>query len=249
MSYIDRYSWRCLLGKQSRNIREINDIYFWEVGKTKKHFCTNKILTPQDIPLLLDHSFHYLSEDNANFLKQYYKIQRGKNLSTLIDLSQLSLEGGERKKLRQSINKIKKLNLTIQDNFNHIDDVKGLIEEWSNVLAQKYFRDHSGKNTYFYQNNFHQGCINAFIYDQDKLIAFATASPQQPASYIIGKALCHRYAGLSEYADYVLYLKLLENNITLIDLGQTEGGLVQYKGKWPGATTYNFYNGKVLNAI
>jgi hypothetical protein len=32
-------------------------------------------------------------------------------------------------------------------------------------------------------------------------------------------------------------------------LGQTEGGLVQYKGKWPGATTYNFFNGKVLNAI
>src|SRR5271166_3122774 len=173
MSYIDQYSWRCLLGKQSHNIREINDIYFWDVGKKKKHFCTNKILTLQDIPLLLDHSFHYLSEDNTNFLKQFYKIQRSKNLSTLIDLSQLNLEGGERKKLRQSINKVKKLNLTIQDHVNDIKDVKGLIEEWSNVLAQKYFRDHSGKNTYFYEHNFHQDCINIFIYDHEKLIAFA----------------------------------------------------------------------------
>lgn len=244
-SYIDQFSWKCLLGKQSKNIREDNGIYFWQVNSNKFHFCTNRILTESDLPNLINHSFHYLSVENTEFLKKYTIITRDKKTSTIIDLLQLTLSGGKYKKLRQSITKNQKLNLQIENNFRDISDIKNLIEEWSNILAQKYFRDNSGKNTFFYQQKFHENCLNVFIYDGPNLIAFSTASPNNPSIYIIGKALCNRYPGLSEYADYELYQLLLRNNMTSIDLGQTEGGLILYKNKWPGASSYSYYDGKV----
>jgi len=245
-NYINNYSWKCLLGRQSKNICVNNDVFLWEVGK-RKHFCTNKILTLEDLKFIEHRAFHYLSIDNCNFVKQHFKISRNKQNSVIIDLSKMDFKGGEYKTIRHALNRAKKYNLIQESNYRDINDVKDLIEDWSNNLALKYFRDFSGKNLYFYQNNFHEGCINVFLYDQDKLVAFATASPEINGSstYIIGKALCHKYYGLSEYADYLLYQKCLENKITLIDLGQTAGGLIHYKTKFPGASTYQYYNGKI----
>lgn len=245
MGFIDQYSWKCLLGRQSKNLQEQNNVYKWNVGK-KVHFCTSKILTKDDFDFIGGSSFHYLSIENTVFLKEYMKIERTKNISTTIDLKKLDLSGGIYKKLRQSINKNNKYNFCIEDNYRKIGDVKDFIEDWSNILAEKYFRDFSGKNLYFYENNFHKDCINVFVYEGDKLLGFATASPNNPSVYIIGKAACYKYSGLSEYIDYVLYQKCLSKNIDMIDLGQTTGGMVFYKTKFPGADTYTFYNGKIL---
>lgn len=234
------------MGKQAKNICEENNIFFWDVGK-RKHFCANKILTPEDFNQIKERSFHYLSLDNFKILKDNKFIEsQSKNTSVIIDLTKLEFKGNNFKTIRHTLNRAKKYNLIEESNFRNIKDVEDLIEDWSNNLALKYFRDHSGKNYYFYLNNFHEKCINIFLYDQDKLVAFATASPEVngSATYIIGKALCHKYYGLSEYADVLLYNKCLKNNISLIDLGQSEKGLIHYKTKFPGSSTYNFYNGK-----
>lgn len=246
-TFINKYSWKCLLGKQSKNINEENEIYTWEVGK-KKHFTTSKILNEEEIKNLKDRSFHYLSEDNINILKQYFKIKKEKKVSVIIDLDKFNISGNENKSIRHCINSAKKNNLIVQDNFDNINDVKIMLNEWSNVLAEKYFRDFSGKNEYFYSNNFHNDCINVFIYNIDNnnktLVSFATASPdKESCSYIIGKALCNRIYGLSEYTDYLLYQKLIDLGFKNINLGQAVKGLLHYKMKFSGARQIIHYDG------
>lgn len=248
MTYINRYSWKCLLGKQSKNITEENDLYFWQVGP-RQNFCTGRDLTTADLPLLTaDLNFHYLSEENVKFLmEQNIKLDKGKNQSTLLDLSQFTIAGNKFKSLRHAVNRGKGYNLTVEDSFRDIKNVETMLEEWSNVISIKYFRDNSGKNAHFYRNNFHQDCLSVFLYDKDGLVSFGTASPEINGSsaYIMGKALCNRYYGLSEYTDYLLYQKLIAHNISKIDLGQTTKGLIHYKNKFPGSQMYTYYNGNI----
>lgn len=242
-TYINKYSWKCLLGKQSKNIKEENGIYFWEVGK-KKHFCTDRILTQEDLSKVKDHSFHYMTKENINILG---KVTKTKNTSVIIDLDKFTISGNKNSGLRHSINLAKKSDLIIQDHFDNIVDVKVMLNEWSEALAEKYFRDFSGKNEYFYSNNFHKDCINLFIYNKDKkLLSFATASVGDNCSYIIGKALCNKVYGLSEYTDYLLYQKLIDSKVKSINLGQASKGLLFYKMKFPGARQIVHYDGKVI---
>lgn len=247
-NYIDEYTWKCFLGPMAKKFYAENNKYYWQVG-AKHHFATDKTLNFEDIKNLDGYSFYYMTPENCDLLKKYYKISRSKGISTKIDLTKLDLSGGDYKKVRQSINKNKNKNFELLDNYKNIDDVKKMINEWSEILAQKYFQDHSGKNFYFYKNNFHQNCINVFAYEGDDLIGFATASPCKNSSYIIGKALCNRHSGLSEFMDYQLYIKCLNKGIEVIDLGQTSGGLSFYKNKFPGASTYTYYNGKIYDSL
>jgi hypothetical protein len=243
MGFINEFSWKCLLGKQAKNIQENNEIYTWEVLK-KKHFACNKELTINEIKELSGHSFHYLSESNLLKIKSLYKVNKDKNVSVIIDLNKFNISGVKNSGLRHSINSAKKQGLEIKDNFNNIKDVKDMLEEWSNVLAEKYFRDFSGKNEYFYSNNFHKDCINLFLYKEDKLMSFASVSPnKENCSYIIGKALCNKIHGLSEYTDYLMYNKLIELGFEKINLGQAKKGLLFYKMKFPGAYKEVHYDG------
>lgn len=246
-TFINSFSWKCLLGKQAKNISESSEIYTWDVGK-KKHFATNKILNINEVDFLVGRSFHYLTEENLNIIKSKYKVNKTKNISVVLDLTKFTIAGNINKKIRHSINLAKKSNLIIQDNFDNIDDVKEMLNEWSDVLAQKYFRDFSGKNEYFYSKNYHKDCINIFVYqiidDKKKLVSFATASPnKEDCSYIIGKALCNKIHGLSEYTDYLLYNKLIELGFEKINLGQATKGLLKYKTKFPGAKEIIHFDG------
>lgn len=246
MTYINKFSYKCLLGPQSRDVVETSDLYIWRVNK-KHHFTTAIDLNQNHIDILKQYgilNFHYLSEANMIYLKSNGSVDKAKNASVTLDISDLSLKGSKFASIRHAINRCTKSNLTIKDNFNDISDVKNLIEEWSNNYTDKYFRDHSGKNMFFYKNNFHLDCINAFIYDGDVLVAFGTLSTE-PCSYIIGKALFKRHYGLSEYADYILYQKAQRLNITKVNMGQAEKGLVHYKMKFPGASSEIHYNGTV----
>jgi len=247
-SFINNYSFKCLLGQQSKNIEIIGNLASWTVG-SKHHFTNISLFNQDDVNYILSWkpaNFHYLSEENMLLLKQASKITKTKLNSCCIDLEKLAYVGREFHGIRGSINKNKKLNLTIQDNFNKIEDVKEMLEEWSNVIAQKYFRDFSGKNYYFYKNNFHIDCNNIFIYDQDKLIAFASLSPGQYSSYIIGKALFNRYPGLSEYADDLAYKKAIANGTKVVNLGQSNGDIAKYKNKFPGSYNILHYDGKII---
>lgn len=246
-NFIDSFSWKCLLGPQSKNIKENNSIYAWTVNK-KQHFATSKLLDINDLSFLQslkESNFHYLSESNLVFLKQHFKVDRGKNTSVYFDLSKLTLSGRSNASLRHSINQCEKKNFIIKDYFNNLSDVKVMIKKWSENLATKYFRDFSGKNYYFFSQNFHEKCLNIFIYDEEELIAFGVSSPNQNnhSTYVLGKALCNKHKGLSEYADYLLYQKCLQNNIQTINLGQASKGLYTYKMKFPGAQETIHFDG------
>lgn len=247
--FINEVSWKCLLGKQAKNIEEIDNLFFWQVGK-KQHMTTNKILTEKDLDILKNKTpcnFHYIEPINLEFLKKHFKIEKTKFTNILINLENFKLQGGEAKKIRQSFNKNLKYNFEILDNFKSIKDVEDLIEEWSNLYTNKYFRDFSGKNLYFYQNNFHKDCLNVFIYDKEKLIAFGTLSQDNDYGfYVLGKALYKRYSGLAEFADILLYQKGIEKNIKILNIGRATKGLIFYKSKFPNTFKEIFYDGKIL---
>lgn len=248
--FINSTTFKCLLGPQSKDIQEHNSIYSWKVGK-KQHFTTDKLLSINDINYLKSiapSNFHYLLQDNLDFLKNHFTVDRIKNKSIILSISDLSLTGSKMKSLRQSVNKCSRNEFEILDNFRDIKDVKNLIEEWSNEYTDKYFRDFSGKNMFFYKNNFHIDCINAFIYSNDSLVSFGTLSPNNNGncSYVIGKALFKRFYGLSEYTDVHLYKKANKLGIVNVNMGQASKGLMFYKTKFPGAIEQIHYDGKIV---
>jgi len=250
MSFINKYSWKCLLGPQAKETVDHGGVYTWKVGK-KNHLTASRSLGVSDIPLIqsnLPFNFNYMAENNISFLKEHFTVQKTKDKSVIVSLEGWDLSGGEFKKTRQAYNKCKKLPFVIESNFRKIEDVERMIEEWSNDYTEKYFRDFSGKNYYFYKNGFHKECLNVFIYHQDDLVAFGTLSPEESgiSSYILGKALYKRFSGLSEFADIELYRVGMAAGVKLVNMGRAPKNLLQFKMKYPGAKIENTYEGKVL---
>jgi hypothetical protein len=249
MGFINMQSFKCLLGKQSKDVIINNGLYSWSVGK-KRDFSTSRLLTVDDLPFLdsiVPASFHYMSSDNVAFLKANFKLNRVKNTCVNLDITDLSLSGPAMKNVRYSYNRCSKNQFEICDNFKDIKDVEKMVEEWSNDYTQKYFRDFSGKNTYFYKNDFHKDCINIFIYSGTDLVAFGTlSSPIYGVStYIIGKALFKRFYGLSEFADIELYKKAQPYGVTKINMGRAQKHLLRYKDKFPGSEHEIEYDGQI----
>ena len=236
MTFINELSFKCLLGPQSKDVISQNNIFSWKVGK-KQHFSVDKDLSVADLDYLkrlAPSNFHYLSENNMLFLKDHFKVKKVKNISIIMNIEELSFKGNEFKSIRYSLNRCQKNNFSLERNFRSIDDVKKLIEEWSTNYCEKYFRDHSGKNTYFYKNNFHKDCINLFAYQENDLVAFGTLTPPIDgiSSYVIGKALYKRAYGLSEFIDVELYKLGQAAGIKQVNLGQASKGLLTYKTKF-----------------
>ena len=236
MTFITPQSYKCLLGVQSKNILERDQIFSWTVGK-KQHFSTCRNLQINDLSLLQSlapSNFHYLNQNNLDFLKTHFKVDRSKSTSIILDINDLTFSGNQFKNVRHCLNKCGKNELSLEANFRKLEDVKKLIEEWSNDYTAKYFRDFSGKNYFFYKNNFHQDLINLFVYHQNDLIAFGTLS--QPvdgiSSYVIGKALYKRMYGLSEFADVELYKLGQVAGVSQINMGRAPGKLLDYKTKF-----------------
>ena len=251
MGFVDKFSYRCLLGKFSSNILDNNDLYSWKVH-SKQDFTTSRQLTIDDLSYLKSicpANFHYLSEDNLSFLKQYFEISRVKNKCVTLNITDLSLLGRDMKNVRYSVNRCSKNTFEFCDNYKDIKDIEKMIEEWSNDYTQSYFRDFSGKNTYFLRNNFHKDCINLFIYSGEDLVAFGVLSPpiNGASTYIIGKALFKRFYGLSEFADIMLYKKAKEYGVSKVNMGRAPKNLLFYKSKFPGAEENIEYDGKILN--
>lgn len=249
MSFINSYSYKCLFGSQTKAYSQVGNLLLWTVN-SKKHFSVDGTFTTEDIEYLrsyLPANFHYINESNLSLLKSAFKLKRVKNKSILLNISDISLEGAERKKLRQTYNRCAKNEFEILDNYKNISDVKVMIDEWSNEYAADYFRDYSGKNLYFYKNNFHLDCMNVFIYKDGQLVSFGTLSPEVDgsSSYIIGKALYKRYYGLSEFTDIELYKKAVAKNIKVVNMGQASHGLVFYKKKFFNSVEEVHYDGNI----
>lgn len=248
-SFINQQSAFCLLGPQAKNLSHSPSITSWSVNKTN-HFVSSSILTQDDLHLIpAPSNFHYMTKQNLQFLQSHFSLEKSKEKSVEIKVDSINLSGSHFKPLRNSFNKIKKLNLTISNNFNHINDISTFMSNWSVTSGDKYFRDFSNKNTFFLKNNYHLNCTSVFIYDNDKLVSFGVASTpiNSYCTYIIGKALCLQYKGLSEYTDIMLYEKLLQSyGPFTINLGQANKKLLFYKMKFPNASIIEHYNGKIL---
>lgn len=232
MNYINEQSFRCLLGQRSEDVEIVDNLFFWKVNG-KKHFGVEGELTANNISNLKNFApsnFHYMSQSNLDILSNCFTVKKSREKSIILDIQDLNFVGNNN--VRHCLNRAKKENFIIENNFRKIEDVKALIKNWSDNYSEKYFRNNSGKNLFFYKNNFHNNCISAFIYKNDDLVAFGSLSKPKDgySSYILGKALYKNYYGLSEFADVELY-----------KLGQTQGVKFCNMG---GGTTKNLFNYK-----
>lgn len=245
MNYINNQSFRCLLGVQSKDIQIVDNLFLWKVGK-KQHFAVEGALTDDNIAIIKQYipsNFHYLSESNLSILKQHFIVNKSKHTSVILDISDLSFSGSNGKSIRHCLNRCQKENFSLESNYRKLDDVKDLIDEWSNNYTFLYFRDNSGKNYHFYKNNFHHNLISLFVYKNANLVAFGTLS--QPingySSYILGKALYQRHYGLSEFTDVELYKLGQSHNVKFINMGDAPNkGLLGYKTKFKNYTELHF---------
>ena len=251
-TFINKYSAKCLLGPMSKDAEYSGSLFTWKVMK-KKHFCIIDVLTDDDLVFLKEYAkdieyvnFHYVSENDLQILKDNFKVNKIKLKSSITKIDDLKFCGKKLRSFRNYLNRYS--HLKILNNYNSIDDVKDMIEEWSNTSAEKYFRDFSGKNYYFLKNSYHKDCNSVFVYDNEKLVSFGISSPvvDGVCSYIIGKALCLQYPGLSEFTDIKLYDTILSKNGAFeINLGQANKGLEFYKGKFPNTRFEVHYDGKI----
>lgn len=238
MGFIDRYSWRCLLGPTAKDIEINEDFASWVVGQ-KRH-----VVFFNEMDLAPPFNFHYV-----NTPKIFNgKITKDKNVSICLEIEKtLDLSGKDYRHIRNSINRTEKRDLILLDNYRDIKDVEVMIKKWSDISGEKYFRDFSAKTRFFYQSNFHIGCVNLFCYDGDDLIGFGSLSPPVDghSSYVVGKSL-KEYAGAAEFIDITLYRKMLELGCKVVNLGRCgTKNLLFYKSKFRGSYEEISYNGSV----
>lgn len=250
--YIDPQSYKCMIGSQSKNLEEFNGIYKWIVCK-KTHIIKSRPLIESDIDILKQYTpfvYNYFSLEDVQLLKKHFEeVDCSRKISVEIELQNLDFVGIRYKGIRGSINKAKKLPLIIQHKLNDIQDIKDFVKKWGDVLGDKYFQDHSSKNVYYFNNNWHEDCINIFCYIGKELVSFAVLSKpiNGYSSYICGKALSDQYPGLSEFTDLLIYKTgMIDYGVKIVNLGLASKGLLFYKMKFPGSRKQYHYDGKVL---
>lgn len=251
--YIDKFSWRCLTGKMSKNIEENEKFATWTVNKVR-HMVLFKKFEKEDFSWLdkyVPFNFHYFDLEDLELIKMKYKVEKSKCLSVCLELEKtLNPVGKKNRGLRNKINRMEKLEIEVLDNYKDINDIENFVEKWSNDYSLKYFRDYSGKNLYFYNNGFHKDCINSFCYMGGKLVAYGTLSPpiNGYSVYIIGKAFYKENPILSEFVDFSLYRKAFGKGCKFVQMGGSfSKTLLKYKQKFPGAISYDEYEGKIKN--
>src|SRR5690606_34869327 len=126
-SFINKYSWKCLLGSMSHSYEINNNLAIWKVGKNKvvTHIAALDILTDLDIDYIKNNlgcSFHYFDQYNLDILYENFKINKRNLESTCLDITNLNYIGRKNHGIRGAINKNKKLNFTIENNFIYDKD-------------------------------------------------------------------------------------------------------------------------------
>lgn len=249
MNYINKYSWKSFLSTATREVHEENGFYWF---KTRKNWqlLKDRDLVESDLDFigkLLPVNFFYFSLKDIFVLKQKYEVSKNKDPDVGIKLDEFILRGNKYKDIRNYVNRYNN-KFEIVDNYKNMEDVYKMIARWDDTSGDKYYQVRTGKNKYYFLNNLHKGCINVFIYDGDKLISFAVLSPADEggySSYIIGKALCIDYPGLSEYTDVEVYKRAIAEGVKVVNLGGGGRKLVAYKKKFPGSFTNDTYDGQI----
>ena len=150
------------------------------------------------------------------------------------------------------MNNMNAKNFEIVYDYKKYDDILLFLERWDDTCGEKHFQSRTGKNKYFFKNNFHKEGISMFIYDGDRMIAFGVLSLPNidgVSSYVIGKALCYDYKGLSEYADVKLYEIGRNNGVKEVNLGGGKDSVVFYKMKFPNAYRIESFDIKAVKNV
>ena len=240
-------AWKSFLSSVAKDIKENNGICSWVIQGKNQIAITRKVKV-EDLDYLVSFkkfSTYYLADDDINILKDKFDIKSSRDDDIIIPIENFSLSGNKYTKIRGCINRCKKLNLTIERDYRKFDDILYILNRWDDTSGEKHFQSRIGKNKYFFKNNLHKEGISIFIYDGDKLIAFGVLSKPDIngySAYVIGKALCYDYSGLSEYADVMLYEEGIKNGIKFVNMGGGKDSVVFYKMKFPGAYKRESYD-------
>lgn len=253
MNYINQYSWKSFISSSTKNVIQDNGLYHWYSIKKHRQLVKDHPLTDADLPLLqslLPFNFFYFSQQDLDLLAKIGQVSKSKDPDIIIPVKNLSLSGKSYSDIRTAINKNSKKNFIIQSSLNDHSDVVNMLKKWSDTSGDKYFQDRSAKNKHFFKQNWHQDCLNTFVYDGLDLIAFAVLSPPIDgySSYIIGKALCLIYPGLSEFTDILAYQQAAKNGTEFVNLGGGSKALRNYKLKFPGAFANPTYDGSICSS-
>ena len=247
LPFITKESSKCMLGILSKNICDKDDVVSWTVRGKNHVVIIDDNVSSNTISRLKDvkkANLHYLSDNSVNELSKFFKVKIQRGISVIIDVDCLDFSGKKNKQFRNYLNKYS--NFEVVNHLKKPTDLKIMIKDWSDNMGEKYFRNMSGKNVYFFNNNYHLQCENVFVYDDDMLVAFGVTSPVRNGanSYVIGKALSHKYPGMAEFVDMKMYKYLFNKYGPFsINLGQGSGGLLKYKMKFPGARQQIHYHG------
>lgn len=248
--FINQYSGKTFLSKVAKDLTFTDDFMSWKIQGRQQVICAQEI-TENNIETLtnfLPTNMFYLTPPEFDLIKSKFKIaNKTKENNVVVDLEQLTFSGKHHKDIRNYINRCKNLNLSIESELKKPEDLRVMVARWSETLGEKYFQDRSGKNVFFIESNFHKDCHNIFIYDQDRLIAFAILSPveDEHCSYIIGKTLCKDYPGITEYCDFVAFETAVLAGAKKISLGGGSPNLIKYKLKFQGAIAEPNFNIKI----
>ena len=247
-SWVNKYSWKSFLSKLTKEINQGNGFYWFKIRNTLQ-VLKDRPLNSSDLDFLDDlapFNFFYFSEEDIKLLENRFKIKKSKDPDIGIRLDCLNFSGRDYRDIRNYINRYSN-RFQIRDDFDNIDDIFKMIKRWNDTCGKKYFQVRSGKDKYFFINKFHHDCINLFIYDKNDLISYAILSPGENGSYIIRKALCLDYPGLTEFTDIEIYKKAAANGVKVVNLGGGSSNVRKYKKKFPGSFENPTYDGKVIS--
>ena len=233
-------AWKSFLSSVAKEITEYNGLYSWSIY-SKYQMAFSRPLIEDDLLYLSKFkkfSAFYLSKDDIDILEKNYSVDKSKDFGVVIPIENFSLVGNNYIKIRTAINKCSRMGFEVLDNYKKFDDILDILNRWDDTCGEKHFQSRTGKNKYFFKNNFHKDGIPIFIYDKERLIAFGVLSKPNKdgcSAYVIGKALCYDYKGLSEFADVELYKAGQKFGIKEVNLGGGKPSVVTYKMKFPNA--------------
>lgn len=240
-------TWKTFLSSVAKDITEHDGICSWRINKNTGVIFTRPIKT-EDMDYingLAPFSTYYIPENEVELLRKSFKIKATKDHSVVIPIDNLSLKGNKVARIRWAVNHNSSKNFIMSDSLNSMEDMFEFLKRWDDTCGDKYFQVRTGKNKYFFKNGLHNDGISLFVYDDKKLIGWGTLSnPDENgySSYVVGKALCLDYSGLSEYIDVKLYEKGLQCGVKYVNLGGGVDGVVSYKLKFPGAYILKTYD-------